>query len=148
SAALPPARKMSRPASAARGFAAAAIYRFAVAAPTLARNPEAISGAGGRCGRVEAQPATATPSAQASSRRPGRREVGSNMVSPSPETRSFALLRLHPDCAVQTNGLAVEHAVFEDRLDEMRVLVGPPEARWERHLRGKRLLQLGWHAEE
>src|SRR5262249_46850831 len=43
------------------------------------------------------------------------------------------LLRRHPDRAVETNHLAVEHRVADDLTHERRELRGPPETRRKRH---------------
>ena len=63
STALPPARSISRPASAASGFAAATMYFWAV--PRLfAVRPVGASGAGASCCAKASVPAAASPTAQ------------------------------------------------------------------------------------
>ena len=42
--------------------------------------------------------------------------------------------RRHPDRPVEPDDLAVEHLVLDDVFDEIRVLLGLPEARRERDL--------------
>ena len=44
------------------------------------------------------------------------------------------LLGRHPDGAVEADHFAVEHFVLEDVTHQRRVLLGPAEARWKRHL--------------
>ncbi len=41
--------------------------------------------------------------------------------------------RLHPDGAIESDGLAVEHGVGDDGLHQLRVLVGVTQARRVRH---------------
>src|ERR1700694_5280025 len=54
-----------------------------------------------------------------------RREAGSKRPD-------LALARLHPDGAVQANGLAVEHGVLDDMLHQGSVFVGlaEPGRKW------------------
>src|SRR4030095_524639 len=50
--------------------------------------------------------------------------------------------RRHADRAVEANAFAVEHRVLADVRDQRRVLLGPAEARGERHLLAERVLDL------
>src|SRR5215207_78066 len=52
------------------------------------------------------------------------------------------LLRRHPEGAVEPDRLAVQHRVFGDLAGELGVLLGPPEARREGHLRAERLARV------
>ena len=65
STALPPARRISRPASVASGFAEAAMWRVAVTVESPARNADDASGWEGRsdCGVEQAARSAATGTA-------------------------------------------------------------------------------------
>ena len=52
----------------------------------------------------------------------------------------YVLLRRHPQGAVEADGLAVEHRVFNDRLDELRVFGWSAEPGRKRHALAERLL--------
>src|SRR5437773_6008500 len=63
--------------------------------------------------------------------------------------KSCMLARLHSYSTIQAYYFAVEHLVLDDMFCQGRVLIGPAQARWERHLLAQReagrLRQTGQH---
>ena len=88
-------------------------------------------------------------SSQPSKRYPLRRPSALSQLSDTgvpalSSVRSRVPSGLHPDTAIQTNHLGVQHAVLNDAAHHLGVLFWPSETLRERHGLCQRRLHLGW----